>query len=91
MDGTDGTYELRPARYAKGLKAISCPSTSGWKTRAGRLAARLANGRWTKREKAYIMTPKAAERFEKLFAEGWDAFPMTGGLEAPPRTGDSHA
>jgi hypothetical protein len=70
-------YSISDARYAKGKKAVRCPSTDGWKTRAARLAARLANDPYTNREHAYIMSPSAAVRFECLYAEGWDASVMT--------------
>lgn len=77
-------YTLRPARYAKGKQALSTPSTDGWKTRAGRLAERLANGRYSGREHAYIFSSSAAARFERLFALGWDASPFDGALLPPP-------
>lgn len=76
-------YTIMDARYAKGKKAVRCPSTDGYKTRAARLAERLANGRYTNREHAYIMSPTAALRFEKLYAEGWDASSFTRELRAP--------
>lgn len=66
-------YTITDARYAKGKKAVRCPSPDGYKTRAAYLAERLANGRYTNREHAYIMSPAAALRFEKLYTEGWDA------------------
>lgn len=76
-------YTLRPARYAKGKQALSTPSTDGWKTRAGRLAERLANGRYSGREHAYILSSSAAVRFERLFALGWDAGIISGELRPP--------
>jgi len=79
----EAPYRVRPARYAKGMMAVSCPSRDGFKTRAARLASSLANGRWTGRESAYIMSPRKAERFVKLYAEGWDASFLTGELEPP--------
>ena len=69
----DPSYTITDARYAKGQKAIHCISDgSGWKTRAMRLACVL-NGRYSNREKVYIISPTKAVRFEKLFSEGWDA------------------
>jgi hypothetical protein len=85
----DAAYTIGNARYAKGKKAVRCPSSDGWKTRAARLAARLANDRYTNREQAYIMSPSAAVRFERLYAEGWDASVMTTDFilpDAEPRT-----
>lgn len=73
---TDTPYTIRPARYAKGKMAVTCPSTTGWKTRAACLAERLAS-HYTGRERAYILSRAAAARFEKLYAEGWDANPFT--------------
>lgn len=80
---TDHAYTISPARYSKGNMAVRCPSSTGWKTRAARLASRLANGRYTGREQAYIMSAAAAKRFEKLYAEGWDASSFSGELQAP--------
>lgn len=42
------------------------------KTRAMRLCCAL-HGRWTNREKAYILSLNKAQRLKKLFSEGWDA------------------
>lgn len=78
-------YIVSNARYSKGKMAVRCPSTTGWKTRAGRLAERLANGRYTGRENAYIMSATAAKRFEKLYAEGWDAEYISGELVEPAK------
>jgi hypothetical protein len=77
-------YTIRPARYAKGKVAICCKSNgSGWKTRAMLLAERLANGRYSGREKAYILSPSAASRFERLYAEGWSASNFSNALYPP--------
>lgn len=76
-------YTITDARYAKGKKAVRCSSPNGYKTRAAYLAERLANGRYTGREHAYIMSPAAALRFEKLYAEGWDA--SFSGALVPPK------
>lgn len=76
---------VNPARYAKNMMAVRCPSVgSGWKTRAHRLAAALARDRYSGREHAYIMSRPAAARFERLYAEGWDAGFMDRKLIAPP-------
>jgi hypothetical protein len=79
-----GDYTIGPARYAKGKMAIRCKSDgSGWKTRAMTLAERLANGRYSGRENAYILSPAAAKRFERLYAEGWSASNFTNDLYPP--------
>jgi hypothetical protein len=77
-------YTIGPARYAKGKMAICCISDgSGWKTRAMLLAERLANGRYSGRENAYILSPSAATRFERLYAESWSASNFTNALYPP--------
>ena len=83
------------ALYAKGQKLVRCPKDgTGMKTRAMRLAGAL-RGRWTHRERGYVMSPRKAERLLKLFAEGWDAsFPnrrtaSSGGCRAPSRHPDN--
>lgn len=74
------------ARYAKNQMAVHCPSNgTGWKTRAMRLADAIANGRYSGREHAYIMSQPAAKRFTKLYAEGWDASFMSRDLIAPEK------
>lgn len=77
-------YTISPARYSKGKVVVRCPSRDGFKTRAARLAEGL-RGRWTHRAGGYVMTPAKAARFERLYAEGWDASCITGELEAPVR------
>lgn len=79
-------YTISDARYAKGMKAVRCPSSTGYKTRAAYLAHRLANGRYTGRERAYIMSAAAAVRFERLYAEGWDV--SFSGELVPPKVGE---
>ena len=85
--GRQGTYTIENARYAKGKKIVRTPGDgTGLKTRAARLAqAKGIGGRWTNREKGYVMSPSAASRFEKLFREGWDANFMNDDL-VPPET-----
>lgn len=78
----DGDYRVTPARYAKGKVAVQCPSTTGYKTRAARLACAL-RGRYVNRERAYIMGRRTAERFLTLYHAGWDACAVTCELEAP--------
>lgn len=79
-------YSITPARYAgrwngKPQMAVHCVSDgSGYKNRAQRLIGDGLKGRWSGREKAYICSPTKAAKFEKLYAEGWDACVMTGRL-----------
>lgn len=75
-------YMISPYRYAKGSVVCRCTSNDGWKTRASRLADGL-RGRWSHRAGGYVMSPAKAARFERLYAEGWDASAFTGKLEPP--------
>jgi hypothetical protein len=83
-------YTIAWARYAgrwngKPQMAVHCRSDgSGMKTRAMRLIGDGLKGRYSGRENAYIVSPTKAARFERLYAEGWDASFITGALE-PPR------
>lgn len=72
-------FNVAKARYAKGCMAVSCPSDDGYKTRAARLAEYL-RGRYSGRERAYIMSPRKAERLAELYAQGRDACYVTGQL-----------
>lgn len=65
--------EIKPARYAKRQMAVHCAENgSGFKTRAMRLCDYL-NGRWSNRERAYIMSATKADRLKRLHAAGFDA------------------
>jgi len=79
-------FTIGRARYAKGKMVIVCRSDgSGMKTRAMCLAsAKGIGGRWSNRCRGYVVSPSAAERFRKLYAEGWDASWWDGSL-IPPR------
>lgn len=77
-------YVILPAKYAKKMFKIQTrPDGSGYKTRADRLAASLANGRYTHRERAWIMSEKKAGKFEDLYNKGFDACIITGELIQP--------
>ena len=68
--------------------AVRCPpSPDGRKTRAARL---LGDGLKApnSRRRGYTATASKFARFEKLYAEGWDACVMTGVL-IPPETKES--
>ena len=76
-------YEIKPARYARGQMLVVCRSDgSGWKTRAMALCEAL-NGRWTNREKGYVMSPTKAVKFEKLYTAGWSGNVVNGEFIAP--------
>lgn len=76
-------YTVTPARYAKNMMAVHCPSDgSGWKTRAHYLCCAL-RGRYSGRENAYILSPTKARRFEHLYRQGWNASPF--GTLIPPK------
>ncbi len=84
---TPAPYTIGPAKYAgryagNAQKAIKCPSDGGYKTRAARLAQAL-KGRYTSRERAYILSATKAEKFEALYAAGYDANPVTHELIPP--------
>jgi hypothetical protein len=85
---TETPYTIAEARYAgrwngKPQCAVRCPSGNGLKSRAARLIGDGLNGRYSNRERAYIVSPVKAEKFEKLYAEGWDANWITGELIPP--------
>lgn len=77
-------YSISQARYAKGKMAVRCPSSTGMKTRAARLAGAICRHRYTHREGAYIMSTSQAQRFEALYLQGYDACVITDKIE-PPR------
>ena len=60
--------------------AVSCPSADGYKTRAARLAEAL-RGRYSGRERAYIMSRAKAARLAELYAQGRDACVITRTLD----------
>lgn len=66
-------YQIVDARYAEGKKVIQAKdSRDGFKGRASYLAEALG-GRWVHRSGGYVISPAGAEKFEKLFAAGFDA------------------
>lgn len=77
-------YSISPARYAKGMMIVHCPSTDGYKTRAAYLACAL-KARYTNRCNGYVMSPAKARKFEVLYADGWDATCL--GTLIPPDPG----
>lgn len=82
------TYTISPAKYAgrwngKPQLAVRCPSDDMFKSRAARIMGAL-NARYSGRERAYIVSPAKAAKFERLFAEGWDGNTFSRALIAPP-------
>lgn len=78
---TDPPPVVTRARYAKGMMLVRCPSVDGFKSRASYLASAL-RGRWTNRERGYVMSPSKAARLVQLYEAGWDAT-LTGKLIEP--------
>lgn len=77
-------YTITDARYAKGQKLVKAvPSGTGLKSRAERLIGDGLKGRYTNRERGYVVSPAKAARFEEMYAQGWDASAITGKLEPP--------
>lgn len=73
----DPDFTVAKARYAKGMMAVSTPSNgTGFKTRAMRLACAL-KGRWSGRERCYIMSPSKAAKMRELFDAGRDAWAVS--------------
>jgi len=61
----DLNYHIKPARYAKGMMAVTpARDGSGWKTLAALLISEMPGVRWSNREHAYICTPSRAAKFE---------------------------
>ena len=76
-------YCVSIARYSKGNFLVRCPSPDNYKTRASRLIGDALKCRWTNREGGYVASPSKLRRFEKLYADGWDACAITGRLRSP--------
>lgn len=74
-------YTRSVAKYAKGMIAIRALGKDWFKSRAERLAETFGN-RYSNREHAHIMTPGQADKFEQLYAAGWDANYMQSGAAA---------
>lgn len=64
--------DVRPAGYADGKLLVRSPSGDGWKTHASRLCEAFG-GRYTGRERGYIMTPAAVRKVRAAFEAGYDA------------------
>lgn len=65
-------YSITSARYAKKSIAVFCRSDgSGFKTREMRVVEAVG-GRWSNREKAYILPAGRETRLRQLIAAGCD-------------------
>jgi hypothetical protein len=78
-DETDGgsrggkpDYEISDARYSKGDKIVRSVVKSDFKTQHQYLAEGLG-GRWTNREKGYVISPNRAALLDKMAKAGWKA------------------
>lgn len=80
-------FELSPARYAKGKVLIRTEDDNGFMTRQGRLANKLGNGHagYSNREKGWVVSPSAAEKFQRYVRDGWDANSFNGELRPPEK------
>jgi hypothetical protein len=76
-------YFVAPYRYAKNSVVVRCPSPDGYKTRASRLIGDGLRGRYSGRAGGYVVSPTKAAKFERLYAEGWDANGFSGELQSP--------
>lgn len=76
-------FTITPARYSKGQFIVRCPSDTGYKTRAARLIHDGLNCRYTGREAGYVASATKVRKFERLYAEGWDANVISDSLIAP--------
>lgn len=72
---SSNAYDLEAARYAKNKLALRPKDgVGGMKGRAARLINAIApSGRWSSREKAYIVSPAQAAKFIAAFDRGADA------------------
>lgn len=84
-------YVVSNARYAKGQMAVRVTADgSGLKNRADRLLGAL-RVRYSNRERAHIIPPSKLRKFEKLYADGWDANFFSNDLIPPPGVDASSA
>lgn len=65
-------FRCTPAKCANAMALHLESDGSGMKTRAMWLAEAL-NGRWTGRDKAYLLSPRRAALWRRLYLAGFDA------------------
>lgn len=68
----DCSFVIRPARYASGKVAVAVSSNGENKSRAARILSALPFN-YSRRERAYIGSPAAAEKFYAAVMSGADA------------------
>jgi len=77
-------FTVKGAWHANGMVAVHVhDSVQGFKGRASNLCEHL-KGKYSHRERAYIMSPTKAEKLKKLYDDGYDASCITNELR-PPR------
>lgn len=65
-------YTVSSARYAKGMMLVRVnDSAAGFKGRASYLV-KYVGGRWTNRERGYVLSPAKLRRLETLYSGGYD-------------------
>ena len=77
MAYADLIYTRSPARYAKNMVAIQCPSEDHYKSRAATVLEEVAGASWgsgrslrfSGRESSYIVSKRVADKFEARVAE----------------------
>lgn len=70
------------ARYAKGKRAVHCPSDTGFKSRAACLAEALG-GSYSRREHAYILSPSRAASLLAFWESSADASYFNRSIDLP--------
>ena len=72
------SWTIAPARYAKGMVAFHVKKNvpDGWMGRMSRLCSYF--GRYSHRERSYIMSPTRMHKMLKIHSEGGDYSPITG-------------
>jgi hypothetical protein len=65
-------WVIRPARYAKKSISVSTENSATFKTRVQRLAE-AHGGKWSNREKAYILPAAKRDTLIQRINDGWDA------------------
>ena len=78
----NGEWRVEAARYAKGKVAIHVTSPGDFKSGAANLAEALG-GKWTSREKAYLLPKTKEDRFTSMVVGGWNANPVSRDLTPP--------
>lgn len=80
----DTPYTVKgPMNRPKGMYVVDFPVGDGYKDRAQRLIGDGLNCRWSRQAGGYTASPSKLKKFEKMYAEGWDACAVTGKLYPP--------